>query len=479
MIFFLIGLISFASGTLGLLFFNDFFVLTGFEENLYNIEYVFLEQSIQIIRVIFQLFFVLLIFVSFAIFVWAKFLSLWKVFLDFRRFKNLLNTEFVLLKIVIPKGFNKTPSSMESFFNTLHDNTGGVLGLLNKHLKGKNPPLYSFEIVSMGGNVSFYIRTTTKQLTALKRGLFANMPNLLIYEVSDYVEKFDYDKRGYKIDASEWTMGKNNYLPLKTYINLKKEEQLFESNHQISQDNKPESKDQLHELYEFFSLINEKETVCMQFVLRKHGDGSYKQRKNNSFFSKEFWEFEKHEDLAEKEIAEIISPKNNDENKNISQHKKDLVEDIERKKHKSFFDVGIRIIYFAPKNHFRNDIGGLILNTFSVFKSKLNNIKRSDFLLSNKLTGVEQKLGKLDFGFIKRKHLDNLNFELYNLYKDRIFFLGDVFWEEILKNKRHSSILLSTEELASMYHFPYTEVDIFSKKDSTSKIINAPKNIPR
>ena len=73
MVIFLIGIISFVLGVLGLLFFNNFFVLTGFEENLYNIEYVFVEQSIQIIRVIFQLFFALLIFVSFAIFVWAKF----------------------------------------------------------------------------------------------------------------------------------------------------------------------------------------------------------------------------------------------------------------------------------------------------------------------------------------------------------------------------------------------------------------------
>ena len=131
-------------------------------------------------------------------------------------------------------------------------------------------------------------------------------------------------------------------------------------------------KDQLHELYELFNLINEKETVCMQFILRKHKDGTYKQRKDKNFFSKDFWEFEKHEDLAEKEISNLISQKNDDEIRNVSQHKKNLVEDIERKKNKSFFDVGIRIIYFAQRNHFRKDINSLIENSFSVFNSKLN-----------------------------------------------------------------------------------------------------------
>ena len=368
---------------------------------------------------------------------------------------------------------------MENFFNTLHDNTGGVSGILNNCFRGQNPPLYSFEIVSRDGHVSFYIRTPKEQLTAIKRSLFANMPNLLIYEVNDYVEEFDYDERGHKISASEWTMENDNYLPLKTYINIRKEEQILESNQSSLQDNQTGLKDQLHELYELFNLINEKETVCMQFILRKHKDGTYKQRKDKNFFSKDFWEFEKHEDLAEKEISNIISQKNDDEIRNVSQHKKNLVEDIERKKNKSFFDVGIRIIYFAQRNHFRKDINSLIENSFSVFNSKLNKIKKTDLLFPNKLSGIEKKFGSLDFSFVKTKHLDNLNFELYNLYKDRIFFLGDVFWEDVLKNKRPSNMIFSTEELASIYHFPYTEVDIFSKKDSTSKIINAPKNIPR
>ncbi len=74
---FLIAIISFGLGVLGLLFLNDLFVITGFEDNLYTIKYIFIEQSVQVIRVLFHLLFVLLIFIGFLFFVWFLFLSLW------------------------------------------------------------------------------------------------------------------------------------------------------------------------------------------------------------------------------------------------------------------------------------------------------------------------------------------------------------------------------------------------------------------
>ena len=470
-------------GALGLLFFNELFLLSGFEEQFYFIENnVFISQSIQTIRVILQLFFVFLISISFAMIAVVSFASFWNVFLSFKQFKTVVGAEYILLKIVIPKGFDKTPDFMESFLISLHHNMKKPSGLINKYYKGSVQEKHSFEIVSSGGNMSFYIRTPKKQLVSTKKSLFAHMPSLLIHEVEDYTEDFKFNEREYRLSATEWTMKNDNHFPIKTYINYKKEEDTHLSNQYISQDQKQTAKDQLHELYELFNLVGEHETVCIQYVVQKHDDGDFKQRKHESFFEKDFWELEGYDELADKEIKNIHSNKEDEKEKTVtvvSEYKKAQAEDIERKKNKLFFDVGIRTLYFATKNNFRDDVDSLMKSSFNVFNSKLNKITASNLLIPNKLSGFRKKLVKLDSKFIDKKAANALSFEIFNLFKGRIFFLNSIFWETILDNKRPTDMVFSTEELASVFHFPFTEIDMFNKKDSIAKNINAPKNIPR
>ena len=380
--------------------------------------------------------------------------------------------------------FPKTPNSRRKL--SLHHNMKKPSGLINKYYKGSVQEKHSFEIVSSGGNMSFYIRTPKKQLVSTKKSLFAHMPSLLVHEVEDYTQNFKFNAREYKLSAAEWTMKKDNHFPIKTYINYKKEEDVHLSKQYISQDQKQTVKDQLHELYELFNLVGEHETVCIQYVVQKHDDDDFKQRKDQAFFEKKFWEFEGYNELADKEIKDIHSDKGEKEKDEkeksvtvVSEYKKAQAEDIERKKNKLFFDVGIRTLYFAEKNNFRDDVDSLMKNFFNVFNSRLNKIVASKLLISNKLSGFRKSLVKLDSKFIDKKAANELNFEIFNLFKDRVFFLSSVFWETILKNKRPKDMVFSTEELASVFHFPFTEIDMFNKKDSTAKNINAPKNIPR
>ena len=476
--------ISFVLGASGLLFFNELVVLSGFEEWFYSIENLFISQSIQTIRVVFHLLFLFLIFISFSLFTAAAFVSFWKVFLSFQQFKEIIRTENVLLKIVIPKGFDKTPDFMETFLITIHHNMKKPLGFINNYYRGNVRSRYSFEIVSSGGNMSFYIRAPQKYLISTKKSLFAHMPSLVIHEVEDYTQDFKFNEREYKLSATEWTLKEDYHFPIKTYINHKKEEDEHSSKQYVIQDQQQKTKDQLHELYELFNLVSEHETVCIQYVVQKHEESDFKQRKHKSFFEKDFWELEGYNELADKEIKNIHSNKEDEKEDAVSvvsQYKKTQADDIERKKNKLFFDVGIRTLYFATKNNFRKDVNSLIDDSFNVFNSKLNKIVSSNLkvLIPNNLSPLRKKMVALDSRFIDQKASKVLNLEIFNLFKDRIFFLNSVFWKKVLNNKRPKDMVFSTEELASLFHFPFTEIDMFNKKDSAAKNINAPKNIPR
>ena len=141
-------------------------------------------------------------------------------FLTYRNYKKInklkvLNVDSVLLMLEIPRTNDKKELAAEQLFASLHGilrdktelkNSGGV----QEHL--------SFEIVSTGGQIRFYVWTPKVLQSFVEGQIYAQYPSVQIYKVKeDYVEKGkDYPV----VYSSEITLTENEVLPIKTFENF-------------------------------------------------------------------------------------------------------------------------------------------------------------------------------------------------------------------------------------------------------------------
>ena len=141
-------------------------------------------------------------------------------FLTYRNYKKInrlkvLNVDSVLLMLEIPRTNDKKELAAEQLFASLHGilrdktelkNSGGV----QEHL--------SFEIVSTGGQIRFYVWTPKVLQSFVEGQIYAQYPTVQIYKVKeDYVDKA---KNHSVIYTSELTLTENEALPIKTFENF-------------------------------------------------------------------------------------------------------------------------------------------------------------------------------------------------------------------------------------------------------------------
>ncbi len=141
-------------------------------------------------------------------------------FLTFRNYRHLnrlkvLNVDSVLLMLEIPRANDKKELAAEQLFASLHGilrdreelrSSGGV----QEHL--------SFEIVSTGGQIRFYVWVPKILQSFVEGQIYAQYPTVQIYRMDeDYVD--DRDKYPVKYTA-ELTLTENDALPIKTFDNF-------------------------------------------------------------------------------------------------------------------------------------------------------------------------------------------------------------------------------------------------------------------
>ena len=141
-------------------------------------------------------------------------------FLTYRNYKKInklkvLNVDSVLLMLEIPRTNDKKELAAEQLFASLH-------GILRDHIELKNSggvqEHLSFEIVSTGGQIRFFVWTPKVLQSFVEGQIYAQYPTVQIYKVKeDYVEK---GKSHPVIYTSELTLTENEALPIKTFENF-------------------------------------------------------------------------------------------------------------------------------------------------------------------------------------------------------------------------------------------------------------------
>lgn len=139
-------------------------------------------------------------------------------FLTYRNYKRAshiksLNVDSVLLMLEIPRTNDKKELAAEQLFASLH----GILRDKNElKSSGGVQEHLSFEIVSTGGQIRFYVWVPKILQSFVEGQIYAQYPTVQIYRVKeDYVDKARETHS--VIYTSEITLTENEALPIKTF----------------------------------------------------------------------------------------------------------------------------------------------------------------------------------------------------------------------------------------------------------------------
>jgi len=261
-------------------------------------------------------------------------------------------TNPMLLEVKMPAEVSKSPRAMEQVFSNLWIRMSTTT-FIDRNWVGGVRPYFSFEMVSHGGDVRFYIWGKRMFKNHLESIMYAQYPEVEITEVEDYASRFVYDDNvdcfvtDYALHCGVKGIGNpdpldpasaaiNAYMP-KTYIDF-----------ELDKDPKDEHRvDPFASVIEVLSSLNKEEQVWIQMVIRAHVDKDWK-------------------NAVESEVEKIriastqVSDEHGDEDEDAvgfprpTWRQTEQIRIMERHLSKLPFEVGMRGIYIAPAGKMRS-----------------------------------------------------------------------------------------------------------------------------
>ena len=366
----------------------------------------------------------------------------WKTWVKYVRLKFHLKQEYILLEFKLPKEITKSPVAMEVFMNSLSQ-TSGEATWFDRYWGGGMRAWFSLELVSIEGQVKFFIWTRNTMKKTIENHLYSQYPNVEIAEVDDYTEGVEFDPEERNLWGCYFVKVKDSFFPIKTYVD-----------YGLDRDPKEEFKiDPLTPVLEYLGSIGPGEQIWIQILIRAH---KAELPKPGTWFGKVDW---KH--FAKEEIKKMMKRDKGagETSDKLTKGERSVIEAIEDNISKVAFDTGIRALYIADKEHYNKSNQAGIPGSMRQYGSTNLNAFRPD------------KTTSFDFPWqdFMDYRLNNKKRQLINLYKKRGFFRP-------LYSKTH--FILSAEELATIYHFPGQVSRTPTVSRINSKKADAPSNLP-
>jgi hypothetical protein len=381
--------------------------------------------------------------------------SFWKNWVKYVRATFFAKQKYTVLELKIPRGITKSPLAMEVFITSLFQG-GGEGDFITKYWEGSVRSWFSLELVSIDGRVHFYIWCKEKFKDMVETQLYSQFPDIEILDMSDkdYAKAIPFDPSNYQYWGCEFIKSAPSHIPIKTY-----------TDYGLHEDPKEEFKiDPITPVIEFLGSLRKGEQVWIQIAVRAHGKDK---QKPGTWFEKVDWKFDANEDIKKRTKRDIKIDKEKPLNPNtmsLTKGEKETVDAIERNLSKIPFDCGIRAIYVAKTDAFRGTTTAALGGTLRQYGAQnLNGFK------TDKAPGVkypwQDRKGTIVLGQKKK---------LYNKYKHRAFF----YEEYVPVGGSSSSFVMTTEELATIYHFPGDVSRTPSLSRVTAKKVEPPSNLP-
>jgi hypothetical protein len=348
---------------------------------------------------------------------------------------------------------------MELFLTAMW-NSGGESTFIARIWKGQFRPIFTLEIASNEGQVKFYLHCRKGWKNVLEARLYGQFPEARVMEVADYVAPIQFNTEEYGLWGAEYKKTADaDAMPIKTYIDYGLDKN----------PDKPETQvDPITNLVEFLGQIGAGERIWMQIIMRA--------RKKDEWYgfytSGDPWK-KPAQELIKKITKNAIERakgfvEDEAEKKRVGQRGSTLlspgerlqVEAIERNLTKNVFECGIRVMYLARTENFNGVNIGNVVKIFDAYRQDNYN-------------SIMPTRGNSDFDYPWQDwnsiRENRVRRNLFFRYKHRAYFF--VPYDQV-------PTLLTTEELATIWHFPSSVVQTPALDRVPSRRSEAPLNLP-
>jgi hypothetical protein len=409
----------------------------------------------------------------------------WKLWVHYVQQEFISGIDFVLLEIIPPREVLRSPKAMELFFtNALYH--WSEKGGRESYWQGAVWFWFSLEIVSIEGQVHFYIRTPTRVRSLIETQMYAQYPQAQVKAVEDYTLAVDEisPKSSWMGWGCEWGLEKPEAFPIKTYVDFG-----------LDKDPKEEFKvDPLSPLIELFGAIGKGEQVWLQIVVtpskKEFTTGETRFGKHNWVKESELQVYKvlaPYSSFKEVKTAEEIGIGRSRKEIRVPPHLDDVIKKMRLKPSKLGFDTGIRLMYVAKKEAYSMETRRNIRLIFRQFSDPNSNA----FSRTNATQG--DAFGSTFVG-LSSEQVMVLADRMLHEYRERGFFhlpFRHIFnehrfhWIPMMAVKQFflpyfhpPTYVLNVEELATIWHFPGQILKVPTLERIESKEASPPTNLP-
>ncbi len=379
------------------------------------------------------------------------FFSQWRAYV---RARFIARQTPILLEIRIPRHIHKTPKAMDLVFAGLNVGPGETT-FISRWWEGKVRPWWSLEIVSIEGRINFYIWAWSQHREFIESQFYSQFPNIEIHEVEDYSQGVRYDPEVTNVWGMEYVLEKPDAYPIKTYVDFELDKEAKKSEQII---------DPISGVFEKLSSLGPGEQMWVQIVIRRNKGATID---SSLWGTKKKWKDEAREEIeriyqkSKPQTKDLVTGEISDGYPLLKPAEVNVIKALERSIEKSGFDTGIRAVYLAkPANFKGHKIPTFIVNFWNTFSSGyLNGFEGTDWHSS--LNYPWQDFRGLREAYYSRKILD--------AYHRRSFFHPPY---------DRPRFVLTTEELATIFHFPTEETKAPGLQRLSSTKGEPPSNLP-
>lgn len=400
-------------------------------------------------------------------YIWQIIQAWWWLFLPFLlgkpllylwlwwRFELFINQQkFILLEVKLPEESIKPIRAMEQVMDGIQQGFWDPPNFWEKWWNGKISIGFQLEIVSIGGEIHFYIRCPDYRRDIVEANIYSQYPETEITLAEDYAKNIPHNipNKDWDMWASDYKLDKPSPYPIKTYLEFETEAE------------KEEEKrvDPLAALLETFAKIKSGEQLWIQIQASSIGqeDAEPFLKEGKAIRDK----IAKRPEAAKpkpmiQEAAEIlISGPPSEEKKEkpmeliapelrLTPGEKEIIAGVERKISKPLFTCSIRFIFLGKREvWFKSNLRLAIAYFGNYVTENMNAL----FPLGKTISKV---YSRPPFSIFDRRRRYLRKRKMFRLYLERY---PPCFPRK--GNYKTGTFILNTEELASLFHFPSRRV---------------------
>lgn len=392
----------------------------------------------------------------------------WKGYLNYIQERYKFRTPYVMYHIQVPQMHEQSMKAVEQIFVHLYgaqDNPSRE----EAYWDGFVQPPFTFEIVSRGGYIDFYVRTPQYHREMLLAAFYAQYPDALLTEVEDYskditIDMINDDK--VKAYGSELKLALGDERPIRSWPNWE---------HNLA----GVSVDPLASILEMMSRLRPGEQWWLQIIAQPTPADPFKERAQKVIddvvepggAGTSYNALDKaldipvsvlgavHDQIWPGEYGSDAAASKAGERQRLTDPEKEFVQEVDRKMSRWPYKTKIRWMYFSPPNLFDFPLGR---------RGMLGALQQFRFIN----WFVEGNKARLDAGTLRWRKL----FPERRI-KTRTRKMLWAYQSRDMSRGEHDGFVLNTEELASIFHFPQIEVRAPFVAKATSRGVEPPTSL--